>query len=105
MEKIGYSTFKIEQENGRYFYVKNEDHLTSYQEKQMSFQPDFILEYAHYLGEFYNKKGMDNIKVFADSFVSLNGRKSQRFVDPDINLLEIKDSFRNKEWILPLKNE
>jgi hypothetical protein len=48
---------------------------------------------------------MDNIKVFADSFVSLNGRKSQRFVDPDINLLEIKDSFRNKEWILPLKNE
>jgi hypothetical protein len=105
MEKIGYSTFKIEQENGRYFYVKNEDHLTSYQEKQMSFQPDFILEYAHYLGEFYKKKGMDNIKVFADSFVSLNGRKSQRFVDPDINLLEIKDSFRNKEWILPLKNE
>ena len=105
MEKIGYSTFKIEQENGRYFYVKNEDHLTSYQEKQMSFQPDFILEYAHYLGEFYKKKGMDNIKVFADSFVSLNGRKSQRFVNPDINLLEIKDSFRNKEWILPLKNE
>ena len=105
MEKIGYSTFKIEQENGTYFYVKNEDHLTSYQEKQMSFQPDFILEYAHYLGEFYKKKGVDNIKVFADSFVSLNGRKSQRFVDPDINLLEIKDSFRNKEWILPLKNE
>lgn len=105
MEKIGYSTFKIEQENGRYFYVKNEDHLTSYQEKQMSFQADFILEYAHYLGEFYKKKGMDNIKVFADSFVSLNGRKSQRFVDPNINLLEIKDSFRNKEWILPLKNE
>ena len=105
MEKIGYSTFKIEQENGRYFYVKNEDHLTSYQEKQMSFQPDFILEYAHYLGEFYRGKGMDNIKVFADSFVSLNGRKSQRFVDPDINLLEIKDSFRNKEWILTLKNE
>lgn len=105
MEKIGYSTFKIEQENGTYFYVKNEEHLTSYQEKQMSFQPDFILEYAHYLGEFYKKKGMDNIKVFADSFVSLNGRKSQRFVEPDINLLEIKDSFRNKEWILPLKNE
>ena len=23
----------------------------------MSFQPDFILEYAHYLGDHYNKQG------------------------------------------------
>ena len=103
MEKIGYTTFKIEQENGKYFYVNNEDHLTSYQEKQMSFQPDFILEYAHYLGHYYNKKGYENIKVFADSYVSLNGRKSQRYIDNNINLLNINDSFKNKTWILPLK--
>lgn len=103
MEKIGYTTFKIEQENGKYFYVNNKDHLTSYQEKQMSFQPDFILEYAHYLGHYYNKKGYENIKVFADSYVSLNGRKSQRYIDNNINLLNINDSFKNKTWILPLK--
>ena len=103
MEKIGYTTFKIEQENGKYFYVNNEDHLTSYQEKQMSFQPDFILEYAHYLGHYYNKKGYENIKVFADSYVSLNGRKSQRYIDNNVNLLNINDSFKNKTWILPLK--
>ena len=103
MEKIGYTTFKIEQENGKYFYVNNEDHLTSYQEKQMSFQPDFILEYAHYLGHYYNKKGYENIKVFADSYVSLNGRKSQRYIDNNIDLLNINDSFKNKTWILPLK--
>ena len=103
MEKIGYTTFKIEQENGKYFYVNNEEHLTSYQEKQMSFQPDFILEYAHYLGHYYNKKGYENIKVFADSYVSLNGRKSQRYIDNNINLLNINDSFKNKTWILPLK--
>ena len=105
MEKIGYTTFKIEQENGKYFYVNNEEHLTSYQEKQMSFQPDFILEYAHYLGHYYHKKGYENIKVFADSYVSLNGRKSQRYIDNNINLLNINDSFKNKTWILPLKND
>ena len=103
MEKIGYTTFKIEEENGKYFYVNNEEHLTSYQEKQMSFQPDFILEYAHYLGHYYHKKGYENIKVFADSYVSLNGRKSQRYIDNNINLLNINDSFKNKTWILPLK--
>ena len=105
MEKIGYTTFKIEQENGKYFYVENTDHLTSYQEKQMSFQPDFILQYAHYLGDYYKKNGLKNIKVFADSYVSLNGRKSQRLIDPDIDLLTLQDSFKNKKWVVPIKNE
>ena len=103
MEKIGYTTFKIEEENGKYFYVNNEDHLSSYQEKQMSFQPDFILEYAHYLGAYYENKGFENVKVFAESYVSLNGRKSQRFIDPNVNLLKRNDSFKNKTWVLPLK--
>jgi len=105
MEKIGYTTFKIEEENGKYFYVNNEDHLSSYQEKQMSFQPDFILEYAHYLGAYYQNKGVENVKVFAESYVSLNGKKSQRFIDPNVNLLKINDSFKNKTWVLPLKND
>tara|TARA_B100000965_G_C19569900_1_gene748592 strand:+ start:293 stop:1642 length:1350 start_codon:yes stop_codon:yes gene_type:complete len=103
MEKIGYTTFKIEKEDGKYFYVDNQDHLTSYQEKQMSFQPDFILEYAHYLGRYYNQQGLKNIKVFAESYVSLNGRKSQKYIDPNINLLEVEESFKNKTWIMPQK--
>ena len=103
MEKIGYTTFKIEEENGKYFYVNNEDHLSSYQEKQMSFQPDFILEYAHYLGAYYENKGCENVKVFAESYVSLNGRKSQRFIDPNVDLLKRNDSFKNKTWVMPLK--
>ena len=103
MEKIGYTTFKIEKEDGKCFYVDNQDHLTSYQEKQMSFQPDFILEYAHYLGEYYSQQGLKNIKVFAESYVSLNGRKSQKYIDPKINLLKVEESFKNKTWIMPLK--
>ena len=105
MEKIGYSTFKIEQENGTYFYVKNEDHLTSYQEKQMSFQPDFILEYAHYLAEHFEKQGHTNVQVFADSFVALNGRPSQRFIAPDIDLYKEVESFKHKKWVIPFTDE
>ena len=106
MEKIGYTTFKmVNKENGEYFYINNEDHLTSYQEKQMSFQPDFILEYAHYLGETYKELGYENIEIFADSYVALNGRASQRYIDPEVNLLQEKESFKNKSWILPLNDE
>ena len=34
--------------------VDSSKHLTSFQLKQMSFQPDFILEFAHYLGDKYS---------------------------------------------------
>ena len=44
----------------------------------MSFQPDFILEYAHYLGDSYKALGHENVQVFVDSYVALNGRLSQR---------------------------
>ena len=104
MEKLGYTTFKIlDNDKNQFFYVQNEEFLTSYQEKQMSFQPDFILEYAHFLGKYFKSKGFENIEVFAESYVSLNGRRSQMYIDPEINLLNIKDSFKNKYWILPLK--
>ena len=105
MEKIGYSTFKIEQENGRYFYVKNEDHLTSYQEKQMSFQPDFILEYAHYLGDHFASQGHQNIQVYVDSYVALNGRMSQPYINSRIDLYSLKKSVFHKDWILPFTSD
>jgi hypothetical protein len=48
----------------------------------MSFQPDFILEYAHFLGKHYKSQGLNNIEIYADSYVALNGRISKRFIDP-----------------------
>ena len=44
MDKTGSTNFKIvDSESGKTFYVDNTEFLTSFQEKQMSFQPDFIL--------------------------------------------------------------
>ena len=106
MEKKGYSVFKIvNQKEGTFFYVNNEDFLTPFQEKQMSFQPDFILEYAHYLGDSYTALGYENIQVFVDSYVALNGRLSQRYIDEKVDLYKEKESFKHKKWILPLNDE
>ena len=64
MEKAGYANFKIvDGKTKKSFYVNNADFLTSFQEKQMSFQPDFILEYAHYLGDHFSNQGHKNIEV------------------------------------------
>ena len=105
IEKIGYTNFKIKDpKNGTSFIVDSSRHLTSFQLKQMSFQPDFILEFAHYLGDIYSSDET-TVEVYAESYVALNGRASKRFIDPEINLYKEKESFKNKYWILPLNDE
>ena len=71
----------------------------------MSFQPDMILEYGQYLGNHFKGQGHQNIAVFVESYVSLNGRLSQQFIDPSANLMEMKDTFKHKHWINPLHDE
>ena len=106
MEKMGYTSFKIvDGISNKYFYVDNKDFLTPFQEKQMSFQPDFIIEYAHFLGNHFTLQGHKNIEVYADSFVALNGRRSKRFIDPNINLMKEKRSLKHYSWIIPFKDE
>ncbi|WP_231970182.1 HTTM domain-containing protein [Tenacibaculum jejuense] len=106
MEKAGYTTFKIvDRKTKQFFYVDNTDFLTSFQEKQMSFQPDFIIEYAHFLGDHFTQQGHKNVEVYADSYVALNGRSSERFIDAKVDLYKEKNSFKHKYWILPFTNE
>lgn len=102
MEKAGYAQFKVEdQKSGKTFMVDNSDFLTPFQEKQMATQADFILEYAHFLGQHFSSQGHSNIAIYVDSHVALNGTKSRPFVDPTLNLLTVHDSFAHRKWILP----
>ena len=105
VEKTGLANFKIVNNDGTSFYVDNANFLTPFQEKQMSFQADMILEYAHWLGDYYSNYSTEKVQVFVDNYVSLNGRKSQRFVNNNIDLYSIKRSFKNKMWINPLDDE
>lgn len=106
MEKAGYAQFKIKNtQTGEQFLVDNTDFLTSFQEKQMSTQPDFILQYAKYLGKHFTLQGHQNVGVFVESYVALNGRLSQPYVDPNVDLMKQKESFAHKEWLLPFNNK
>jgi len=107
MEKAGYANFKIvNPETGKNFYVQNGNFLTPLQEKQMATQPDFILEFAHYLERHYqNWNNIKDPQIYVESYVALNGRRSRPFIDPTVDLTEIKPSFRHKDWILPFEDE
>ena len=105
MEKAGYTEFTVtDAKTKKTIKVNNSHFLTAFQEKQMAFQPDFILEYAHYLNDYYQKQGMTNPEVRVESYVALNGRLSQKFINPKINLAKENESFHHKTWILPFND-
>ncbi len=106
IEKTGYTTFKVVDNNTNKFQVvDNMEFLTPFQEKQMSFQPDMILEYAHYLGKTFEQRGFSNVSVYADSYVTLNGRPSIKFIDPKVDLYKQKNDLKHKNWIIPMKDD
>lgn len=105
MEKAGYAEFTVnDPKTGKFVVVDNTKFLTRFQEKQMSFQPDFILEYAHFLHDHYQKEGMADPEVRVSSFVGLNGRLSRPYIDPNVNLAKQDESFSHKTWILPFND-
>lgn len=106
MEKAGYANFKIvDGKTGDQFYVDNTDFLSAFQEKQMATQPDFILEYAHFLRDRFEQQGYTDVEVYVESYIALNGRRSRPYIDPTVDLAHEKETLRNKNWILPFNDE
>ncbi|MFW6157597.1 MAG: HTTM domain-containing protein [Balneolaceae bacterium] len=102
MEKAGSITFHItDPESNRRWQVQNWKHLTPNQEKMMATQPDMILQFAHHLEDKYRKEGINNPVIKAESYVTLNGRRSQLLIDPEADLTNITRGLAHKEWVLP----
>ena len=98
MEKAGDITFFI-QDGDRKHMVANYEYLTPQQEKMMSTQPDMILQFVRFLEKEFKAKGFEDPKITARSYVTLNGRPSRPFVNPEIDLSKV--SLMQAGFILP----
>lgn len=97
VEKIGAVTYRVrDPATGRERRIDPEPRLTTQQAKQMAFQPDMILEYAHHLAAEH-----PGAEVRADAFVTYNGRPNARLIDPTVDLARERDTLAPKPWILP----
>lgn len=90
--------------------IVNANYLSPFQEKQMSFQPDMILQFAHFLRDEFKdstvvikdkKFTFHNPIVKANSFVSLNGKAAKQFIDPNVNLALEPYNLKHRNWVLP----
>ncbi len=106
MEKAGHATFHMRSsDTGNEWQVRNWDYLTPNQEKMMSTQPDMILQFAHQLEREYRENFSGDVEITVESYVTLNGRRSQLLADPDVDLTQLKRGFAHKDWILPFNNQ
>jgi len=105
MEKAGYLNYKIvDPTSGKRTVVNPADYLTTFQNKQLATQPDFILEFAHHLASLHQEKDGPLPAVYAESYVALNGRGSKVYVNPDINLSTITNDTPRTEWLMPFED-
>lgn len=98
MEKAGQTTFYVSQGDKK-VAVANYDYLTAQQEKMMATQPDMILQFARFLRQEYLRRGFTDPKITVDSFVTLNGRPSRRFIEPSADLGTAEPDNRTA-WVL-----
>ena len=68
----------------------------------MTTRPDMIFNFSHYLADELRKQGYEQIEIHAEVWASLNGRKLQLLVDPNVNLAAQQRSLMPAKWILPL---
>jgi hypothetical protein len=102
IEKAGHAIFRVHDlKRNKSWEVANWEYLRPHQEKMMATQPDMMLQFAHFLEQEFKRQGLDRIAITADAYVTLNGRRSRRFIDPAVDLTRQRPGFNHKGWVLP----
>ncbi|GGI56033.1 HTTM domain-containing protein [Winogradskyella haliclonae] len=83
--------------------IKLNDYLTKKQQRGLKTKPDFIWQFAQMLDKKFKIEGK-SVSIFVTSYVSVNGKPSKRFIDPEVDLTKVEwNYFKHNKWILPSK--
>ena len=104
--KSGSTSYRVvDKATGKVIPIRLSDYLTKKQMRSANAKPDVIWQFAQRLKSIYAEKGID-VEVYVRSFISVNGKKSVRFIDPDVDLTSVKwQHFKHSDWILPSLQE
>ncbi|MDC6350307.1 HTTM domain-containing protein [Zeaxanthinibacter sp. PT1] len=102
--RSGNISFKVvNKRSGESTTISVEDYVTRKQKRMLATHPDFIWQFAQRLKKEYAAKGED-VAVYANALVSVNGRPMRRLIDPNTDLAAEKWShLQHHDWILPSK--
>ncbi|HZO11795.1 MAG TPA: HTTM domain-containing protein [Polyangiaceae bacterium] len=100
-EKNGAVTFWVTLPDGRRQVVTPRRYLNQQQEREMSGQPDLILQLAHDIARDFASRGDGDVEVRAEAWVSLNGRPAALLIDPNVDLARVADGLGAATWVMP----
>ena len=102
-EKNGAVTYRVRWDGrARDLEVPATRYLTDHQAREMSGQPDMILQLGQHIGRRMAQDVGRPVQVYADALVSLNGRAPQALVDPTVDLMQVRDGVGQAAWITPM---
>ena len=87
--------------SGKRWSIDPREDLQAYQIKQMSTQPDMILEYCRFVAARLREKGYPDIVVRAQAHVAYNGRPPAPLLDAAVDLGRERDGLLPYGFLLP----
>ena len=101
--KSGNTLFFVRnKQTGEVLEIDPDRYIEDWQEDAMDGNPGMIWQLARHIKSEHTKMGID-VEVKVKARASLNGRKYQNLIDPNVDLATAKRSyFGHSEWILPL---
>lgn len=87
---------------GRTWLLPPRDYLSGRQDDALEGHPDMILQLAHHMADDLRARGNPGVQIHVRAWTSLNGRRQQDLIDPNIDLTTRHRSIWPADWILPL---
>ena len=92
--------------DGKAQRIHLKDYLTRKQIARLRTQPDFMWQFAQRIRHDFEALNYSDVKIKYTSFVGVNGKRKQQFVDPTIDIAhEEWNRFNSQSWILPYNHE
>jgi hypothetical protein len=92
----------IDKTSGQIWMPDIHEFVNIEQSEKFSRDPEMILEFAHFLADRFRTQTGRTPEVHALVLTSLNGRKPQLLIDPEVDLIQEPRGFRSRSWIVPL---
>jgi len=96
--KQGSILYRVKRSNGRELRISPRTYLTQDQDREMSGQPDLILQLGQHIARLAQERG-ERVEVRVDAMVSLNGRPPRAMIDPTVDLTTVHDGLAKALWI------
>ena len=95
-----------EKKTGEVYRIEPSDYLTPRQTNKMLTHPDMIWQFVQHIKEIWREKGVDEVEIYANIKVRLNGRSGRPFIDPEADLSKVEwETFKSADWIMPFAGE